>query len=53
MFIRKGLGSHVVVLRKDELIVNYEAELDVRQIYNRAVELERKKNKLEFKFLRG
>ena len=38
---------------KDELIVNYEAELDVRQIYNRAVELERKKNKLEFKFLRG
>jgi len=38
---------------KDELIVNYERGLDVRQIYNRAVELERKKNKLEFKFLRG
>ena len=38
---------------KDELIVNYERGLDVRQIYNRAVELERKRNKLEFKFLRG
>ena len=38
---------------KDELIVNYERGLDVRQIYNRAVELERKKNNLEFKFLRG
>ena len=38
---------------KDELIVNYERGLDVRQIYDRAVELERKKNKLEFKFLRG
>jgi hypothetical protein len=37
---------------KDELIVNYERGLDVRQIYDRAVELERKKNKLEFKFLR-
>jgi len=38
---------------KDELIVNYERGLDFRQIYDRAVELERKKNKLEFKFLRG
>jgi hypothetical protein len=37
----------------DELVVNYERGLDVRQIYNRAVELERKRNKLEFKFLRG
>jgi hypothetical protein len=38
---------------KDELILNYQSGLDVRQIYDRAVELERKKNKLEFKFLRG
>ena len=38
---------------KDELIVNYERGLDVRQIYDRAVELERKKNNLNFKFLRG
>ena len=37
---------------KDELIVNYERGLDIRQIYDRAVELERKKNNLEFKFFR-
>jgi len=38
---------------KDELILNYQSGLDVRQIYDRAVELERKKNNLNFKFLRG